>query len=157
LYGRVILKDDSFISIVGALSGVFGGMRFMWAPIVNKLSYKVVFGGILLTNTIIGFSFINIVPYKPLYLMYVCTAFWFAGGQFAIFPVIITKNFGAQAVMVYSIGLSFCGISQLVSSILVDGFLEYLGYRFFYYLGGGLNALSFLLLLFLFKDEKMAV
>ena len=89
-----MLKDDKYITIVGAISGIFGGIRFIWAPICERYSYKKVFGVFLYLNTIIGFNFIYIVEYKPLFMIYVCMAFWFAGGQFAMFPVIMAKLFG---------------------------------------------------------------
>jgi len=46
-YSEHTLKDEHFITFAGSIASVFGGIRFQWGPILEKLGFKAVYGAIL--------------------------------------------------------------------------------------------------------------
>ncbi len=57
--------------------------------------------------------------YEWTFIISLCIIFLCEGAHFTLVPIMITKLFGDQATMVYSIGFSFSGFSSLISSVLV--------------------------------------
>lgn len=56
-YTKNTLHDDDFITLAGAVAGIFGGIRFQWGPLVDCLGYKTIYGVILLVQIFIAFTF----------------------------------------------------------------------------------------------------
>ena len=91
---------------------------------------------------------------KALFFIWVCIIVWCEGGHFTLVPTASAKFFGEHAAIVYGVAFSFGSISSIISSILVTFFLDKIGYDVFYYSSAGLSALSLLILIFFFKEEK---
>ena len=113
------LEDDEFISIVGAISGIFAGTRFQWGPLVEAYSYKLVYGIILVGSIFMAFTFPVLSYYKATLAIYLPTMLLFEGAHFTLMPVMITKLFGNQATMVYGFGFSFSGVCAIITTTLV--------------------------------------
>jgi hypothetical protein len=47
-YSAGILKDDSFVTLVGSLGGFASGIRFVWSPMIDRLGYKTTYGFVLI-------------------------------------------------------------------------------------------------------------
>lgn len=77
------------------------------------------------------------------------------GGHFSLVPTACALLFGKHASMVYGVAYSFSVISLLVTSVLVTFYLENIGYEPFYYICSALSSLSMIMLLFLFKEERV--
>lgn len=148
------MHDEEFITLTGAIAGVFAGIRLHWGPFVEKYTYKRVYGTILAIQIILGFSFPDFgSQYKGTFLIYVSTIFFCEGAHFTLMPIMISRLFGEQATMVYAFGFSFSGVSSLITSLLVV-FVFTDNFEACYYLGAALCVVALLLLMFVFRDEK---
>jgi hypothetical protein len=43
-YGETKLSDESFLSLIGAVSSIVGCLRFFWSFLIDHYSYKLVYG-----------------------------------------------------------------------------------------------------------------
>lgn len=48
-FGLEKIKDDEFLTAVGACSNVMGGMRWIWSYFSDRTSFKLVYGILLVT------------------------------------------------------------------------------------------------------------
>ena len=154
-YGLQSFKEDSFLTIVGSISSVAGGIRFIWPWIVDKHSYKLSYFIVLCLNIVFGFTFVAISHIKGLYLLWVCVILWSEGAHFALVPVACAKLFGEHATMMYGIAFSFGAFPQIISSIMVKFFLKDLGYEVFYYFSATLSVIALVLLVLLFREKPV--
>ena len=133
-YGELKIKNDDFLSVVGAVSSVCGGLRFIWSAMVDKVhSYKKVFAVLLVIEIILAFTIQLIAPYKWPYLIWVSLAVFCEGGIFALVPTIVSMLFGEQAPKVYGICLTFNGAVALIQAIVVKLYLTKHNYPVFIY------------------------
>ena len=79
---------------------------------------------------------------------------WGEGAHFALLPTACALLFGEQAGMVYGIAFSFGTFCQITDSILVEFIFKKSGYGDFYYVCAALSTVSFVILMFFFKEEK---
>lgn len=154
-YTKETLRDDDFISLVGAISGIFGGIRFHWGSFIDWFGYKAVYGCILVLQAIIGFTFPFFgAQHRGSFATYLCLIFFTEGAHFTLVPIMITRIFGEQATMVYGFGFSFSGFSSIVTSLLVTLVFSD-NFEACYYLGAVLCLVSLFILVFLFKEQKL--
>ena len=98
---------------------------------------------------------------KVFYSTIVCLIFCCEGGHFVLAPTIYAKLFGPEGgVRVYSVGFSFSGIAPFVNLLLINYFLDEggivaLGYEGFCYMFACTNLIALILLLFIFKEERV--
>lgn len=149
------IHDDSFLTLVGSFSSVFGGLRFVWSFLVDyKQSFKFSYLILLVIQTIFGATFVLVKHIKALFFIWVCMIVWCEGGHFSLVPTACANLFGKHAAIVYGFAFSFGSFSQILSSVLVTFFLNDIGYETFYYVSAGLSAAALLMLIFVFKEEK---
>jgi hypothetical protein len=101
------IRNDDFLTVVGSVSAVFGGIRFVWSWLVDRFSFKMSYGIVLVINVTFGFTLVLVKDIKALYLIWVSMLVWAEGAHFALVPTICAKLFGAHASMVYGIAFSF--------------------------------------------------
>ena len=154
-YGKKHIADDSFLTIVGSCSSIFGGIRFVWTWIVDKYSFKLSYTIVLCMNIVFGFTLVLVSDSKPLYLIWVCMIVWAEGAHFGLVPTACALFFGEHAAVVYGVMFSFGVISQITSTFMVRYLLNTIGYESFYYLASGLSLLSLFYLFFLFEEKKV--
>jgi MFS family permease len=148
------LHDENYISLIGAIAGIFGGIRFQWGPLVKALGFKAVYSGILLLEMIIGYTFPQFgALYKSTFAVYLGLIFFAEGAHFTLMPIMISRMFGEHATMVYGFGFSFSGFSSLISSLLI-AFVFNDDFETCYYLGASLCVVSLVILGCLFREEK---
>ena len=152
-FGQEGIKDDSFLTTTGAISSIFAGLRWIWSYFYDKTSFKLTYGILLVLQIILSglISFTN--SNKLVYFIFVCLSLFCEGGHFTLVPAVTRTIFGKKASDVYGILLIYVGVSNVVSSILVNLLLKKLGYQFFYFLGCGFTIIS-LILLFFFEEKK---
>lgn len=56
-YSKKYIHDEAFISLIGSIGGIFGGLRFMWGPFTDLTSYKIVYGIILVLQIVLASTF----------------------------------------------------------------------------------------------------
>ena len=98
------IKSDDFLTVVGSVASIFGGIRFVWS---YKFSYTIV----LSMNIIFGFTLVLVSNIKGLYFFWVSMIVWAEGAHFALLPTVIAKIFGPNAALVYGIAFSFVAIA----------------------------------------------
>lgn len=154
-FGMKNLNDNAYLTTVGAVSAVFGAIRFVWSYLVDRYSFKLSYGIILCINIIFGSTLVLVSKSKALYLIWVCMLVWAEGAHFSLVPTLCAKLFGVHAAMVYGIAFSFGAVAQIISSILVRFTLKSIGYESFYYGSSVLSLLALIVLLAFFKETKI--
>jgi MFS family permease len=154
-FGQEKINNEAFLTAVGAISAVFGGIRFVWSYLVDKYNFKLSYGIVLCINIIFGSTLVLVSEVKALYLIWVSMIVWAEGAHFALVPTLCAKLFGKHAPIVYGVAFSFGAISQILSSVMVRLYIKKVGYGVFYYSASGLSLISLLLLLFVFKEKKV--
>lgn len=154
-YGLKHINDDGFLTVVGSVSSVFGGLRFIWSFFVDHTgSFKKCYMVLLIVQIIFGSTFVFVSSNKPLFFIWVCIIIWCEGGHFTLVPTACAKLFGEHAAIVYGFAFSFGSIPQILSSIMVKFFLNDIGYEVFYYTSAALSVVSLLILIFVFEEKK---
>lgn len=46
-YGELYITNENFLSQVASLGGIFGALRFIWSFMLDKYSYKFIYGTLL--------------------------------------------------------------------------------------------------------------
>lgn len=92
---------------MGAVSAVFGGIRFVWSYLVDRYNFKISYGIILCINIIFGSTLVLVSEVKALYLIWVSMIVWAEGAHFALVPTLCAKLFGKHAPIVYGVAFSF--------------------------------------------------
>ena len=75
-------------------------------------------------------------------------------GHFTLMPIMIAKLFGDKAQVVYPFAFSFSGVSTLLIAFISHTVLEG-DFEVMYYLSSGLNVVSFLILMFIYKEKVL--
>jgi MFS family permease len=153
-FGLETIKDDHFLTVVGSVSAVFGGLRFLWSHLVDRYSFKLSYTIVLCVNVIFGGTLVLVRDSKALFLIWVSMIVWAEGAHFALVPTICAKSFGKHASIVYGVAFSFGAFSQIVSSVLVRFMLKTVGYETFYYIATAFSLISLIILRFIY-DEKV--
>jgi len=53
-YGQENIKDEKFLTLVGSVASIFGGIRFVWSQLVDRYSFKLSYAIVLGINIIFG-------------------------------------------------------------------------------------------------------
>jgi len=110
-FGMQHINNDSFLTTVGAVSSVFGGIRFLWSYLVDRYSFKFSYTIILCMNIFFGSTLVLVANSKGLFLIWVSMIVWAEGAHFSLLPTVIAKLFGKHAPIVYGVAFSFGAIS----------------------------------------------
>lgn len=154
-YGMQSIKDDRFLTTVGAVSSVFGGIRFLWSYLVDRYDFKFSYTIILCMNVAFGGTLTLVKEVPALFLIWVSMIVWAEGAHFSLVPTICAKLFGKHAPIVYGVAFSFGGASQIISSVAVRFLLKSIGYESFYYAATAMSVLSLILLRTLFEEKVL--
>ena len=154
-FGKQSINDDEYLTVVGAVSSVFNGIRFFWSYLVDRFSFKFSYMLVLCVNIIFGSTIVLVRSSQILYLIWVCMLIWALGAHYSLVPTICAKLFGVHASIIFGFAYSFCAPPLIVSSIFVRLYLKTIGYEAFYYAACGLSGISLVLLLFIFEEKKL--
>ena len=97
------------------------------------------------------------MQYKHVYMVWVSLSFLTEGGHFTLVPAILKKLYGDEGSRIFGWAFSFIGIASLIKIFTLKLFLKSLGFDCFLIIYGVLCCLSFLILVFYFKEEKVDV
>lgn len=167
VYANEYILDKSYLKLVSTIAAFFGSLRFIWSFLLDKISYKKIYGLLIcIQGGLIGvlplvFQIGNMSLMKTLYLIIMCLYYLCEGGHYVLVPTIFAKLFGANAgVRIYGVAYSFAGLAAFVNIFLVDFFLDEhgwiaIGYSGFCFLYAILNAVALVILILIFKEEKL--
>jgi sugar phosphate permease len=56
-YGKKYIKDDKFLTIIGAVGSMFNGLsRLFWAAMLDRFEFKRLYTGLLITNGLLALT-----------------------------------------------------------------------------------------------------
>ena len=109
------------MSVVGAVSSVFGGLRFIWSAAMDKYkSYKLIYAILIVLAAFLAFTLELVRGNKTLYMIWICLTIFCEGGHFSLIPTVVPKLFGAQAPRIYGFLLVFNGFVALIQAVVVQ-------------------------------------
>lgn len=107
------------------------------------------------------FTLSLVMPYaarsKTWYAICVCIAFFCEGGHFTLVPAMYKKLFGDEGVRVFGVGFSFIGIASLFQIALFWTIGHSVSQAGILYIFGAMCLAALLLLLFVFKEERVVI
>ena len=81
-YGQLHISDDSFLTLVGTVSGLLNGLSgIVWGPIQSKIHFKYNIYAILAINTVCAFLYPSLSDSKPLYFLLTASSIFCYGGK----------------------------------------------------------------------------
>ena len=92
---RPELEGDLFLTEVGSISAVFGSLRFTWSAALDKFSYKIVYGTLLVLQMILASTMIFAANSKGMFTTWVCLTIWCEAGHFTLIPNVLKKIYGS--------------------------------------------------------------
>lgn len=92
---RPELEGDLFLTEVGSISAVFGSLRFTWSAALDKFSYKIVYGTLLVLQMILASTMIFAANSKGMFTTWVCLTIWCEAGHFTLIPNVLKKIYCA--------------------------------------------------------------
>jgi MFS family permease len=159
-YGNINgLNDDKYLSFVGSMAAIMNSCRFVWSGLLDKFTYKTVYGALLAIQIGIGLTMEMVKNNEVLYCVWVAMSLFTEGAHFSLVPNVLKMIFGDKlAIQMYSVVFSYTAVSAFLQLALQVMFLrghpEVFGYLF--YLGGGLSVIALLMLVLMFKEGKHA-
>lgn len=94
------IRDVKFLSTVASFGSVFGSCRFVWSFLLDRFSYKLIYGIMICCQIVVGLALPTIInmhesPFKYIiYFFLVCLSFNAEGGHFVMNPTVYAKLFG---------------------------------------------------------------
>ena len=147
--------DDGTLTLAGSLGSACNGLfRIVFATAADKYGFKIVFAIILcLQITVAGTIYFVVTFNSVLYAIYVCIGYACLGGNYAIFPPLSAKIFGAKnGGQIYSIAFFSFGITSITGFLISNYAIVKVGEETFFFIASGMSACSLILLAF-FKEE----
>lgn len=160
-FGNTFISDDLFLSTVATISSLFNsGGRIVWGSIVDRLSFKIPLGGMLLMWSAILLTFPHLtilsgVALKVAYALWVCLLFFSLSGVFAIMPAATGNLFGPVNLAVnYGLIFNAFAAGSLVCG-LITTFVDAKDAYFVQFTGCGFVCIVAFLILIWITDKKI--
>lgn len=131
---RPNLDHEEYITEIISISCIFNGGRCVWAFLLDYYSYKKVYGGMLILQTVCGFTYYFSSKSMVSYAIWIWMGQWCEGGHFTIIPNILKIIYGKHATEIYGFVFCYIGIS---SSIMLGLLHSALGHDYFWFWGLG--------------------
>ena len=153
-FGQRSIKDDHFLTIVGAISAAWSGFRFTWAFMMQKMSFKTVYGIMLVMQMAVTSAIYWSSQSRASYMICVWLTIWIQGGHFTILPTICVKLYEERGSQVFTMLFSSFGCASmtgiLIVLVLLDKVISYLSV---FIICAALTFVSLVLLVAFFKEE----
>ena len=158
-FGKEFIKDDHFLTLVGAIASGFSGFRFVWAFLMQKFSFKVVYSIMLLIQIVVSLTIYWTVRYKFLYLISICMSIWLQGGHFTVLPTVCGIIYGDKATQMFSLIYFSFGAGSLTGVFIVLVLLdkEIIGYLSLFIISAAMTLLCLIILHAFFKEEMLVI
>jgi len=124
------LNSDSFLTVVGALSAIFGNAagRFFFGALSDAIGFKASFVPLTLLQGTTLLSFPALAASRLTFLLATVAMLFCMGGTFALFPAQAMRVYGASGASVYSIMFTAFGSAALLGPIASNALLQRGGY-----------------------------
>ena len=113
-FGEINNLPESYLTIIGSVGSIFNAIRFIWSGLLDRYSYKVVYGTLLVLQIIFGTLIIFCKKSEGLYAICYCMIMFCEGGHFTIVPNVLKQIFGDKATQLYSFAFSYTGAMSLI-------------------------------------------
>lgn len=158
-FGQEMIDDDEFLTLAGCIGSLFNGsFRYGWAHAMERYDFKLVYLILCVIQTAVVSSFYYIGKVKGLFFIWICVINCTEGGNFSLFPAVLTKLYGkkraAELCGVLFIVLAFSAITGFVMEIYL---LKHVGYLAMFIVLGMITSISFFLMLFKFEEKPPLV
>lgn len=154
VYGLDHGMTDSYLSVVGSVGAGANSLLFIWSGALDKYSYKLVYGILLAVQFVFGMFIVTFKSDKYLFAFCYCMILFCGGGHSTLVPNIMKQIFGKKATVLYGFAFSFTGMISVVMILVQIWFLKEGSFYIFFLTGSAMSALSFIILIFFFKEEK---
>jgi hypothetical protein len=150
------LTNENYLAILGSVAAFCNAIRFVWSTATDYYSYKLIYGILLVLQIVIDFTVPLVAHSKGLYAIWVSLMLLTEGGHFVLVPNILKKIYGDKGTQLYGFAFSLNGIA----SIMIIFMQKYIlttsveSYNKFFFINGSFSAVSLILLLFFFKEDK---
>ena len=148
-----VLNNDSYLTLISSVSSLFNALRFVWSGALDKLSFHLVYGSLVVLQLLLAFTIPFTKTSKFSFAVMLCMTLFCIGGHFALFPNVLKQVFGKQATVLY--GLLFTG-TGLSSVFIVGLILTPVGkhYIVMFYIFGLFSVLSLIILIFFYRSTR---
>ena len=141
--------------ILGITAAGLSSLCFIWSWATDSLKYKFVYSFLLFLQIASNFSIKFVATDKILYAIEICVMTLCLGGHFTLLPNVLRKIYGEQATELYGYMFSYYGLCYICLFFLQNAFLDEtnaLTYEIFFFINGGISALSSCVLFIFFKE-----
>ena len=145
--------SEGFLTALGSIGSIFNTGRFVWSALLDRFSYKTVYGSLLVIQTVCGIGIVFFGKIAYLYAPLVCVIILCEGGHMTLIPNIFRVIFGKKAPKVFAVGFSYSGVCALSLFILQGAFLTKDTYNLFFIVFSATSGLAFLILMTCFTDK----
>mmetsp|Transcript_24139 Transcript_24139/g.32910 ORF Transcript_24139/g.32910 Transcript_24139/m.32910 type:complete len:186 (+) Transcript_24139:1013-1570(+) len=156
-YGERKGHSDNYLTALGSAAAFFNSIRFVWSAILDKVSYKYVYGTMLVIQIIVSGTMPLFATNNVIYATWVCLALFCEGGHFTILPNELLIIFGDQASSLYGIAFLFSGTAAILLVILQETLLDSIGFDAFFYTFALLSFIALMILIFVFEDKPVNI
>lgn len=144
-------------------SSVFSIFRFVWSFLLEKYSYRSIYGTLLCIQIFMGLGIPMFMRYLPdsgftmaFFLFVDCACKMTMGGHMVLVPTIFAKIYGPDGGMrVFSVGFSFATIASLMNTIVTEALLGPIGYDGILLAYTVFSAISLTYLIFFYKYRRI--
>jgi len=155
-FGELYIKDDRFLTLIGALSAAWAGFRFIWSFMMQKLSFKMVYSIMLVLQILVAVTINWSVRNRYSYLVSICLTIWIEGGHFTTLPTVCGKLYGMKGTQVFTIIFWSFGLSSMSGVFVVKVLLHRVfGFSTMFFIWAGMTAISLIILLTFFREDSL--
>lgn len=115
VFGESNQIHETALALIGSIGALFNSLRFIWSTLLDKYSYRSVYGSLLVIQIICAIASVHFAENKFLYAASYCGIMFCEGGHFTLVPNVLRQIFGEKsATRLYGIMLSYIGVSALL-------------------------------------------
>lgn len=94
---RPDLNHSAYLTRVASIGCIFNACRGIWSTLLDKFSYKKVYGSLLILQIILAFTYKWSSLNKYTYALWVWLSIWCEGGHFCLVPNVLKIIYGKHA------------------------------------------------------------
>lgn len=150
-YGQSFIKNDKFLSLVGAFASVCNAAgRILWGYVADRSSFKTAQLCITALMTCL-FATLNLseLGREPVFFIWICLIFLTFSGSFSTFPSVTMKCFGAEYYSVnYGIMFTSQAVTAVIGALLAQSLRMSIGWHGMFFLASGISAFASIIAFF---------
>lgn len=144
------MNHEIYLTEVGSFSCIFGCLRFVWSAALDRYSYKIVYGTLLVIQILLAFTYYFAAKSRVLFALWVWLTIWCEGGHFTLVPNILKIIYGKHATSLYGVVFVYTGLCGTLMIGILRTRLSH-EYIIFWMLTGGLSICSLIILQIVFN------